>query len=371
MTTKQHFFLYFFLLIAVPTFTQITKGSKTIGSANLGYQSSSQTYSSGTNLSTEVGNYSLGLKIQGPLYMVSNHLQIGMGFGFDISKGNYSIDAKGEQIYEHLKSFSLMPDVTYYFYNRFYANIGGAYRPLFYKETNSLNIESFSRVTKNYNVKFGIGYLLPINEQVFLNGLAGIEYQNVGQTEYSLLSISVGLKNFVPSIFGKKLEDTPQYLESGRSIIDGGLHIQYTYERGGSVSIGGAFSRLKFRNNHLAFGYYGGASLNILPNKNDFYYANLGTKARYYIPMSKHWYIYPELGLGFDFNKSNGNTRVNFVLTKTVGFNYFMTKNVALDANISFGLNSMKPDDLQRNTSLTNINSNINFGVIYFIDKLF
>jgi Autotransporter beta-domain len=278
MSAKQHFFLYFFLLIAVPTFSQITKGSKTIGSANLGYQSSSQTYSSGTNLTTEVGNYSLGLKIQGPLYMVSNHLQIGMGFGFGISKGNYSVDANGNQIYEHLKSFSLMPDVTYYFNNGFYANVSGMYSPLFYKETNSKDIEFFNRQTNDYTVKFGIGYLLPINEQVFINGLAGIEYQNVGKTEYSLLGISVGLRNFVPSIFGKKSEDTPQYLESGRSIIEGGLYIQYTYERGGSVSIGGTFSRLKFRNNHFAFGYYGGASLNILPNKDDFYYANLGTK---------------------------------------------------------------------------------------------
>jgi hypothetical protein len=87
--------------------------------------------------------------------------------------------------------------------------------------------------------------------------------------------------------------------------------------------------------------------------------------------MSKHWFIYPELGLGFDFNKSNGNTRVNFVLSKTIGFNYFLTKNVALDANISFGMYSDKPDDLQRNSSLTNVNSNLSFGVTYFIDKLF
>jgi Autotransporter beta-domain len=371
MSAKQHFFLYFFLLIAVPTFTQITKGSKTIGSANLGYQSSSQSYMSGNNTFDEYSSYSLGFYLDGPQFMLTNHLQLGLGFGLDISKNNFSTDNNGNKIYEHLNSFSLKPEMTYYFNNKFYANIGGAYTPLFYKETNSTDIEIFKRQTKGYTLKFGIGYLLPINEQVFLNGLAGIEYQNVGQIEYSLLGISVGLINFVPSIFGKKSEDTPQYLESGRSIIEGGLHIQYTYERGGSVSIGGAFSRLKFRNNHFAFGYYGGASLNILPNKNDFYYANLGTKARYYIPMSKHWFIYPELGLGFDFNKSNGNTRVNFVLTKTVGFNYFMTKNVALDANISFGINSIKPDDLQRNTSITNFNSNINFGVTYFIDKLF
>ena len=42
MTAKQHFFLYFFALIAVPTFAQITKGSKTIGSGNFGFRTSTQ-----------------------------------------------------------------------------------------------------------------------------------------------------------------------------------------------------------------------------------------------------------------------------------------------------------------------------------------
>jgi Autotransporter beta-domain len=371
MTAKQHFFLYFFLIIAVPTFTQITKGSKTISSANLGYQSSSQSRSTSSNTSDEYSSYSLGLNVSGLQYMVTNHLQLGLGFGFGISKNNFSTDNNGNQIYEYLKSFSLKPCLSYYLDNGFYGTIGGDYTPIFFKETNSKGVEIFSRTNNDYKVKLGIGYLLPINEQVFINGFAGLEYLNIGQTEFSLIGISVGLKNFVPSIFEKSSEDTPQYLESGRSIIEGGLNIQYTYERGGSVYTAATFSRLKFRNKHFAFGYYAGASINILPNRDDFYYAEGGIKARYYIPMSKRWFIYPELGLGLDFNKSNVDTKVNIVFSKTVGFNYFLTKNVALDANISFGVNSSKSDNLQLNNLLTNVNSNVTLGVTYFIDKLF
>lgn len=86
MTTKQHFFLYFFLLIAVPTFTQITKGSKTIGSANLGYQSSTQTNINGANTTNERSYYSTGFNFDAPLYMVTNRLQLGLGLRVGFSK---------------------------------------------------------------------------------------------------------------------------------------------------------------------------------------------------------------------------------------------------------------------------------------------
>ncbi len=63
MTAKQHFFSYFFALIAVPTFAQITKGSKTIGSSNLGFQSNVRYYTSNTKMPNEYDEYALGFGI--------------------------------------------------------------------------------------------------------------------------------------------------------------------------------------------------------------------------------------------------------------------------------------------------------------------
>jgi outer membrane protein W len=375
MSAKQHFFLYFFLLIAVPTFTQITKGSKTISYANLGYRLNSQSSLSGTNINNEYTDYSIGLYVSGLSYMITNHLQVGLGFGLGYSKNNYSTDFNGNPIESSLNSYSLMPDLTYYFTKDnkgFYANIGGEYSSLFFKTKNkTLPNQEVSESRENFNVRIGLGYVKPINENVYLNYLVGFERSNIGNLFNNTIGVSVGLRNFVPSILGDKTEDTPQYLESGRSIIDGYLNAQHVDFDNGLISFGGSFSRLKFKNNHFAFGYYGGFYINILPQKDDQYYVNGGTKARYYISISKRWFIYPELGLGLDLNKSNGNIRVSFVLNKRVGFNYFLTKNVALDASISFEFYSDKPDDLQRNSSTSYLNSNINFGVTYFIDKLF
>ena len=303
--------------------------------------------------------------------MVSNHLQIGLGLGLGYSSNNYSTDFNGNEILAQNTSLSFRPDLTYYLDNRLYAYVGGNYSPIFAKDTYGSNVEPFSRTINNYEVKLGIGYLLPINEHVFLNGFAGIKYKNLRQTEQSILGVSLEFQNFVPSIFGKKPDDTPQYLQEGRSIVAGNFDLNYIYEGGGSVSMGASFSRLKFRNSHFAFGYYGGASLFTIAKRDDNYSLSGGTKARYYVPMSKRWFIYPELGLGLAYNKSNGNTDVNFVLSKSVGVNYFLTPNVALDVNVNFGVNSNSYTVTQQTLTNNNANSNISFGVTYFIDKLF
>jgi Outer membrane protein beta-barrel domain len=178
MTAKQHFFLYFLLLVAVPTFAQITKGSKTIGSANLGFRSSSQSYSSGTNITNEYTDYSIGLYVSSPSYMITNHLQVGFGFGLGYSKNNYSTDFNGDPIESSLNSYSLMPDLTYYFTKDnkgFYANIGGEYSPLFFKTKNkTLPNQEVSETRQNYKVRIGFGYLKPINENIYLNVSSGI-----------------------------------------------------------------------------------------------------------------------------------------------------------------------------------------------------
>jgi hypothetical protein len=370
MIAKQHFFLYFFLIIVVPTFAQITKGSKSISSANLGYQFSSQTYASGSNAPYENSNYSTNLFVNSPYYMVSNRLQMGLGLGFGFQKNdNYESGSQPEAYYA--KSLTLSPDITYYFTKNskgFYANIGGEYNPFEVKRVNKQSNITESTISDYfYRAHIGVGYLKPINDNVFFNYLLNYERSNI----VNYVGLSAGFSNIVQSIFGKKSEETPQFIEAGRSIINGSFIARY-YDFGeGSINIGGYFERLKFKNSNLAFGYYGGGSVLILPDRDDTYVLSGGTKARYYIPMSKRWYIYPEIGLGMSFNQSKSFTNFDFVLDKGVGVNYFITKNIALDVNVAFGVRSNKTIDSQQSNKASNANGSINIGATYFIDKLF
>jgi hypothetical protein len=372
MTAKQHFFLYFFLIIAVPTFAQITKNSKTIGSANLGYESSSYLTSSSSNLIYESSNYSTGLNVSGPLYMVTNRLQLGLGFGVGFSKNdNYEFNSNYYEFYT--KSLVLTPEITYYFTKNnkgFYANVGGEYNPFSTKRVNktSPNQET-SESIYFYKARLGIGYIKPINDNVFLNYHLGYERSNIANS----VDFSLGLSNFVPSFLGDKMEDTQQYIVAGRSIISGSFSAKYFDISDGKISILGSFERLKFRNTHFALGYYGSAFVSINPDRDDFYYFNGGTKARYYIQMSKKWFIYPELGLGLELTLDNTNKRndLNLDFVKSVGFNYFVTPNIALDANIDLNFNMKEDNNTPQISSSSNLNSSLRIGVTYFIDKLF
>jgi hypothetical protein len=370
MTAKQHFFLYFFLIIAVPTFTQITKGSKSISSANLSYQSFAQTATSVSNSPFETNNYSMNLFVNSPFYMVSNRLQMGLGLGFYFQK-NDNYDGSSQPKAYYAKTLTLSPDVTYYFTKNsrgFYANIGGEYNPFEFKTVNKQTNNTESTITDYfYRAHFGVGYLKPVNDNVFFNYLLSYERSNIVNS----VMLSIGLSNFVPSIFGKKTDEIPQFVEAGRSIIRGVLTAKYFDFSDGILNVYGYFERLKFKNNHFALGYYGGASVVILPNRDDSYSFSGGTKARYYIPMSKRWYIYPEIGLGLGVNRDYINTNIDFVLDKGVGLNYVVSKNVALDVNVAFGLRSNKTENSQQLNKNSNTNGSINFGVTYFIDKLF
>lgn len=263
--------------------------------------------------------------------------------------------------------------MTYFFTKNnkgFYANVGGEYNPSSYKRIEiPRGSQDFSQSTYFYKARLGVGYTKPINDNVFLNYQLVYERSNIVNS----VGLSIGLNNFVPSILGNKTEDSQDYIVTGRSIIDGSFSAKYFDTSDGSISILGSFERLKFRNTRFAFGYYGSAFVFILPNREDYYYFNGGTKARYYIQMSKKWFIYPELGLGLDLtlDKTNKRNSLNLDFVKSVGFNYFITPNIALDANVDLDFSRNEENNTPQSSSSSNLNSNLRFGVTYFIDKLF
>jgi hypothetical protein len=372
MTAKQHFFLYFFLIIAVPTFAQITKNSKTIGSANLGFQSNVRYYTSNTRIPSEYDEYALGFGIRSPYYMVSDNLQVGLGLGFNSFFENSSPNM---QIFRSIE-VSFQPEINYYFkkkMNGFYVNLGGKYG--YYDEIRrgvTPPNEPTAYKSSNYAYHVGVGVILPVNENIFMDGQVGYFNRELGRGFYdNTVEINVGLKNFVPQIFGNKSKDSTQFIKAGRSIVSSRFFVRHSVQGNSYTLLNGFFERFKFKNNHFALGYYGGATIGVLPDRDDFYNFSVGTKARYYVPMFNRWYIYPELGLGLDFNTRNLALQVEIMFSKKVGFNYFITPYVAIDANIDFDFSFHKTESMQQKSKVSDSKLVFNLGVTYFIDKLF
>jgi hypothetical protein len=361
MHTKRFISLCFLLATALPSFAQITKGAKTIGNANLNFQALREEPDLGPR------NYrsSVDLGFNGFSYMLTNNFQIGLNIG--ISTNRFAVDSLNYRT----NQLNLSPNFTYYFSknkNKFFLRLSGQYAPTSIKKSGKLRPNELDFETYNLNgYQVATGLMRPINEQIFL--ISALTYEK--SRLYDFFKLNIGFTNFITSISANKTEnDGTPYLAQGRSIISGNLNVDY-YPTRTFLSTIASFSHLKFKNDHLAFGYYGIFTSSYLSNSFNFFYLNGGALARYYIPMSKKWFIYPELGLGLaaslrQFGNSNffdQSFKLDF--KKSLGVNYFLSRNIALDVNFNFDLL------LERDERFAeyNFNSGLNFGVVYFIDK--
>jgi hypothetical protein len=92
---------------------------------------------------------------------------------------------------------------------------------------------------------------------------------------------------------------------------------------------------------------------------------HLNPLARYYLPVTERFYVYPEIGLSLYYDNLSQN-RLTTNYKTSVGFNYFMNKNVAYEFNFYWYSNNYV--DNERNSAY--FNSGITLGVTYFIDKV-
>ena len=54
--------------------------------------------------------------------------------------------------------------------------------------------------------------------------------------------------------------------------------------------------------------------------------------ARYYVPVKKRFYVYPQLSYGYRQGNSYVNGNINHLMSVGLGGNYFLSKNIALEA---------------------------------------
>ena len=372
MMTKSTFFTALFLLTLFPVFSQIVKGSKTLNESSIGFAISKRT---DLVANYDVSDIYIPLKIGVPDFMVLDKLQIGAPVTLNYYTRNQKNSATNSETSTATFSFQANPQATYFFPNKngsFFVTVGAElsneYRTL--KTTPSTSPSAlYSKFL--YSLNIGAGCVKPIDESVFWKGK--LDFSRSNEKE-SILALRVGLTNFVRHLSTPKEEDTPQYLTPGKSILDAQLSFVHSDQLFYTDELRISFSQLKFINSHFAFGGYGGYFFRAAEGAigdNKIHNILGGAKARYYIGISDKWFIYPELKLGASFFTSGGQNGLSLVFDKSVGFNYFITNNAALDVNFSLDFKNNNAKNTSTNFSSHYFSSGINFGLTYFVGKIF
>jgi hypothetical protein len=93
--------------------------------------------------------------------------------------------------------------------------------------------------------------------------------------------------------------------------------------------------------------------------------------ARYYVPLTKRLYVYPQVGVVMRYDNQSqgryfGDNRFSVSYNTSVGFNYFVNQNVAYSLN--FYLNSN--NNVSEETNSDSFSTGVRLGIVYFIDKV-
>ena len=369
MKTQYSLSLILFFFLSVPTFAQITKGSKTLIGSNVGL--SIQSNSDLRNL-YETNLTQLGIGLGVPYYMITNKLQVGCPISFNTYNSSNSSTTQAYTSEFSSNAINFNPSLTYFFTKDnkgFFVGVGSNIQFKNEKVVSTpVNSGNYDRSNTDFKINLAFGYILPINENVYWTGGLGYTHHKVNER----LSLNVGLTNFVRKL-KDNTNDTPQYLERGKSILNASLSLSFGPEQNADKNqLSIYYSQMKFRNDHFALGGYGGFfGFNI---GKDNYSTSIqgGALARYYISMSKRWYIYPELGLGLSYNKQENQRSFNFDFRRSVGVNYFISPNIAFDVNVILNSQNFSQGSTQavRNSSAYS-NFGANFGFTYFVGKVF
>ena len=373
MISKSNLLFAFLFLFSVPNFAQITKGAKTLNVSGINVQFG-KFNEQAPKISSSFIFTALVLGI--PDFMISDKLQIGAPIKLNLSSysekySTPSLDSKNTDFI-----FQVNPQVTYFFTKNdqgYFATIGGELSNYKYQYRFSPNQTVNNGVSDlKYALNIGGGYVMAINENIFWRG--ELNYSKTFESN-EFVFLNVGLTNFVKNLTGT-LEDGKEYITQGKSILSANLSASLFADNDGRTEklVQLNFSQMKFMTDHLAFGGYGtfDGRQNTLGTSRfqPMYSIKAGAIARYYLGLTKRWFVYPQLGLGVEFYHNLLNNTLNLKFDKIVGANYFITPNIALDFNVN--LNFSSRNDLG-NTSISSSGfySNVNFGLTYFVGKIF
>lgn len=198
---------------------------------------------------------------------------------------------------------------------------------------------STSTTFLNYQLGLGANYFL--KQDVALEGSLSYGHTEVPDA-YELLSIArvvdsknvtldFRMTNFINLSSKESDEEAPQYIAKGRRTIGGniqvGLNNTLYNESPVSLQINPKFSQL-ITDRLMLMGDFNW----IIEGSKDISAAVATVAARYYVPVKKRFYVYPQLSYGYRQGNSYVNGNINHLMSVGLGGNYFLSKNIALEA---------------------------------------
>jgi hypothetical protein len=332
---------------------QLSKGTMTVGAGggiNVSFTKASQDgffskFNNGSlNISPSVG------------YFVNSRWLLGSGVRLGVyqSKQSENFPQPNPQVDLTTRSFNfnVSPFVRYYLKNAektgifLYANT--LYSGGWTRRINKINsAASSSSYNDNFNWSAGIGMQRMINPQIAVEG-------SLGYSDNKNIYMGIGLRNFVT--MNDKSEAVAAYITKGRLLVDGSIGLSY-FTPNSSLS----FSYYSFIGKMVSdkFMIGGGSSYS---TGGGTYWFSLSPQVRYYIPITNRLLVYPYIGGRLNAEKQNEKTS-SLSFDRGIGYNYFLTKYVALSGEINGNLNSNN----QNNAKIRTGNVSINVGITQFI----
>jgi hypothetical protein len=237
----------------------------------------------------------------------------------------------------------LNPNATFKFYGE--ANLGLIKKTYISEQSSS----KFEQSTAQFGGAIGANYFL--NKTIALDAKIGYDREqtltgaNYGSNKYYL---GIGLANFMNA--DSEVGEGAELIKKGRKSIDGNIGVNIN-DFGTSYQFKAKYSQ--FIANGLMVGGSIEAANSPFPQRFQFEGFKVDAMVRYYVPLTKKLFIYPEAKVSY-FNLSSNKFYYEF----GVGASYFIKKNVALDIDI-FKLGASQG---QTNTFL-----GANVGLKYFL----
>jgi hypothetical protein len=228
----------------------------------------------------------------------------------------------------------------------------------------------------DYNVlkySAGFGLNVALKSDVFLE--AKLTYQKTELSNFSnqtgnryfanseVTQLNIGLNHFVFDLKSKS-EGTPQYVKRGRQVLGGNMIIEKVKNR---------------YNGYLTpeFGQFVADNLLVSAKVNYYNFGNGqfgNTKyltatigARYYIPLRERLFIHPELIYTNQIAGGDGGSALKNVVDFNIGGSYFLSKNVAIEANLLQSHFYLLPKGDTQNQIVTGALGLGTIGLRYFI----
>lgn len=215
----------------------------------------------------------------------------------------------------------------------------------------------------------GVGLNVGMRQGVFFE--ASLSYNaeestfSGGTRKSDFYSLSVGLNHFIVNPKKADIEDDYAFIKKGRQMFGGGLTVNKVADTYLTI-VNPKFSQFVTDNILVS----GEAFINNISGSGiDNQLITLTVASRYYFPVKKRLFIYPELAYTRRYENVSSRLSSNYHKNEVslgIGGNYFLSKNVAIEATLLQARFNPFPENTQQK-SFTGLIGLGNVGIVYFI----